>query len=142
MFDHIADPDVRREAERLRRRELVRRDADFERRRRARFDGAPLDVDPSDLSTDAAIERAATGVVAARRAWRKTPEGRFVLALDDVRSALDRAAKAEDAARAAQNRDFEGERAICERWAGVLCDAARDIKSAALDAQLAAMDET
>ncbi|HWE46875.1 MAG TPA: hypothetical protein VG407_12690 [Caulobacteraceae bacterium] len=142
MFDHIADPDIRREAERLRRGELVRRDAAFARHRRAAHDSVPVTADPVELTSDTAIERAAANIVAGRRAWRKTPEGRFVLALNDIRAALERAGYAEDAARAAQNRDFNGERETCEHWAGALCDVARQLKSAALDAQLAAIDAT
>ena len=142
MFDPIDDPEVRREAEPLRRGELVRRDADLARRRRAEGASVPFFTDPIELSTDDQIERAAAGVVAARRAWRKTPEGRFVAALHEARAALDLAATAEHEARAAQSRDFDAERPACERWAGALCDAAKRLKSAALDAQLAAMDET
>ena len=140
MFDHIQDPEVRREAERLRHSELVRRDADLARRRRAEGSPVPFFSTPIELSCDEQIERAAANIVAGRRAWRKTPEGRFVAALNDVRAALDQIAAAEHEARAAQARDFDAERAACERWAGALCDAARRLKSAALDAQLAAMD--
>lgn len=140
MFDHIEDPEVRREAERLRHGELLRRDADLARRRRAEGSSVPFFSNPVELSSDEQIERAATNIVAGRRAWRKTPEGRFVIALNEVRAALDRIAAAEHEARAAQSRDFDGERAACERWAGALCEAAKRLKSAALDAQLAAMD--
>lgn len=140
MFDHIEDPEVRREAERLRHGELVRRDADLARRRRAEGSPVPFFTAPVELSACDQIERAAANIVAGRRAWRKTPEGRFVAALNDVRSALDQIAAAEHEARAAQSRDFDAERAACERWAGALCDAAKRLKSAALDAQLAAMN--
>ena len=141
MFDHIDDPEVRREAERLRRGELVRRDADLARRRSAEGSPVPFFAGPIELSSDDQIERAAAHVIAARRAWRKTPEGRFVAALNEARAALDLAAAAEQDARAAQCRDFDGERPACERWAAALFDAAKRLKSAALDAQLAAMEE-
>ncbi|HEY3812836.1 MAG TPA: hypothetical protein VGL66_06390 [Caulobacteraceae bacterium] len=140
MFEHLNDPEIRREAERLRRGELARRDADLARRRRAEGSCVPVLSTPIELSTDEQIERAASNIVAGRRAWRKTPEGRFVAALNEARAAIDLAATAEHEARAAQSRSFAAERPACDRWSTALHTAAKRLTTAALDAQLAAMD--
>lgn len=137
-FDFIRDPEVRSEAERIRQGDLLRQQSAYEFDRKCSI---PRIGSFPTVSTDQDTEAQALKVVAERRARRQTPEGRYVTALNAVRTALDQAAAAEHEARAAQRRSWTGERGNCSKWADALCDAANALKSAAMDARLVAMSE-
>lgn len=132
----LRDPELAAAFLAERRREAVRR---MERlRARRRLDGVDGDPGAPREATEAELMDRARRVVADRRAFRASPEGRFLAALEEIGDALGLAVAILEEARSARCRGFEAERAFCHRKVDALVELSRRLRSAALDASLAA----
>jgi hypothetical protein len=130
------DPELASELLAERRREANRRAEWLHAQRRLEgLAGEPQT--PFVELTEAELLDRALDAVAARHAFRASPEGRFLTALEEIGEVLALASAALDEARAARSRGFEDERSCCRRKADVLVELARRLRSTALDASLA-----
>jgi hypothetical protein len=131
------DPEVCAELMAERRREANRQAAWLRERRSLQGVGDVLPERFSPASETELLARAERAV-ADRRAFRASPEGRFLTALEEMEEVVACVRALADEARAARSRGFEGERGFCRRKADGVGDLARRLRAAALDASLAA----
>lgn len=134
----ISDPDVRRAFDRLK----VKQEDDLRiYRDQMRFALSPLPGDEPPYLNDDEIMVLAQAEVAAMRVWQRSPEGRYVDAIMAIHALAIGLKIKVDQSLSARLRSWRGEIRQCDVLASELERLASQIRTLAIDAQLAVSDE-